>query len=131
MKLTSSSSKLSSQQQGANTKTTNYPRSLAPRISLISDSESKTKKYARLGNHPDRDITLEATVAPLSWNRSWIEAKLLHIKVQELNENYYTAEKEIIPFERERFYRKERHAAIRWQSLHLRSTPKWLSNSFQ
>ena len=32
--------------QGANTKTTNCPRSLAPRFSLISDSKSKIKKYA-------------------------------------------------------------------------------------
>ena len=33
----------------------NCPRSLPRRFSLISDSESKIKKYARLGNHADRD----------------------------------------------------------------------------
>ena len=47
-------------------------------------------------------------MAPLSWNLSWIESKLLHIKVEVLNGNYHTAEKGIIPFERQRFYRKER-----------------------
>ena len=39
-----------------NTKTTNYPRSLPQRFTLISDSESKFKNYARLGNYADRDI---------------------------------------------------------------------------
>ena len=46
MKLPSSISKLSSQQQGVITKTKNCPRSLPPRFSLTSDSESKIKKYA-------------------------------------------------------------------------------------
>ena len=50
-------------------------------------------------------------MAPLSWNRPWIEAKLLHIKFEVLDENYYAAEKEIIPFQRQRFYRKERHVS--------------------
>ena len=45
------------------------------------------------------------------WILSWIEAKLLHIKVEVLDENYYTVEKEIIPFERQRFFRNERHVS--------------------
>ena len=56
IKQTSSSSKLSSQQQATNTKTTNYLISLPPCFSLISDSESKIKKYAWLGKRTDRDI---------------------------------------------------------------------------
>ena len=50
-------------------------------------------------------------MTPLSWNRTWIEANLVHTKVEVLDENYYTAQKEIIPFERQRFYRRERHAS--------------------
>ena len=46
IKLTSSSSKLSSHQQATNTKTTNSLIFLPPGFSLISDSESKIKKYA-------------------------------------------------------------------------------------
>ena len=44
-KLTSSSSKLSSQQQATKAKTTNYVISLPPCFSFISDSESKIQKY--------------------------------------------------------------------------------------
>ena len=40
-----------------------------------------------------------------------MEAKLLHIKVEVLDENYCTVQKEIIPSERQRFYRKERHVS--------------------
>ena len=33
------------------------------------------------------------------------------MKVEELDENYYSAKKEIIPLERHIFYRKERHVS--------------------
>ena len=70
-------------------------------------------------------------MAPLSWIRSWIEAKLLHIKVEVLDENYYTAEKEIIPFERQRFYRKKRHVsdkmAVFTTASHAKVAVKFLS----
>ena len=70
-------------------------------------------------------------MAPLSWIRSWIEAKLLHIKVEVLDENYYTAEKEIIPFERQIVYRKERHVsdkmAVFTSAFHAKVAVKFLS----
>ena len=70
-------------------------------------------------------------MAPLSRNRPWIEAKLLHIKVEVLDENYYTAQKEIIPFERQRFYGKERHVsdkmAVFTTASHAKVAVKFLS----
>ena len=69
-------------------------------------------------------------MAPL-WIRFWIEAKLLHIKVEVLDENYYTAEIEIIPFHRQRFYRKKRHVsdkmAVFTTASHAKVAVKFLS----
>ena len=62
---------------------------------------------------------------------TWIEVKLPHIKIEALDENYYTAEKEIMPFERQKFYRKERHVSdktvVFTSAFNAKVTVKFLS----
>ena len=64
-------------------------------------------------------------------NVEWTKAKLLHVNVEVLDENYYTTGKEVIPFGRQTFYRKERHVsdkmAVFTSAFHAKVAVKFLS----